>query len=479
MFLKELLESNIKEAKGIFGRTDTDFWTDGDKQWAFRQAVAIPPAQENNGQFESPEARDQWIADFEAGKIPKVFAQEGTFGPIEWTNEPNNGRLAIGLLFVQSTDDNPAGETKIIGRYFQKTAVDLMGKWKNDQLPDGFKLASSKGAAKLDSGLDPQHLIANENQYNSTTSIINTVSKNLEGNPDQKVLVDGLKMAATGQLPTFPGMVESIPVIRDYFSEIMGPVAMMGGLVKGDADQARQELGGGAEWKDMKIFWPLAANYPLVDSVFIAPDGNEIGLSSKGGKGAAASDKNLYDAYEKVKKQAQGGSNSATELLSNVEIAGEIATIIQNNNAKDGPFVLSEKQNLISPKLKTEAENLIDSGATDLKQVSPEAAKLLAPYAWKTDTPGFNVGFALTSAVAKLAAQSINQDPRFSEQARLLLNQASIVQLYTKMGRQGDTARVNSYQAIYPPNFKGRVVLDGGKNYYSSRIGGKFAFKFV
>ena len=44
--------------------------------------------------------------------------------------------------------------------------------------------------------------------------------------------------------------------------------------------------------------------------------------------------------------------------------------------------------------------------------------------------------------------------------------------------KQGDDARVTGWEAVYPPNFQGTVEIDGSKNYYSSRIGGKFAFGF-
>ena len=80
----------------------------------------------------------------------------------------------------------------------------------------------------------------------------------------------------------------------------MGPVAMMGGAVTGQAEDARQELGGGAEWKDMSIRWPQGMNEPLVDSKFFAPNGTEIGISSKGGVGASASVKNLHDGIVKA-----------------------------------------------------------------------------------------------------------------------------------------------------------------------------------
>jgi hypothetical protein len=464
MFLKELLfENDLTEAKGVFGRSEKDAWEDaGGVRHLFMSVNSYPDAQTNGGQFESPEQRDQWIADFESGK------NSPQSGPIEWTNVPNKSALAVGILHTRTSD----GIDTFVGRYFKKTDPNMIGKWANNALPAGWKLATSAGAAKLDAGLDPQHLIGNENKYTGAASIISTVNKNLQGRPEQKVLVDALNSIAAGQVAEFPGMRDQMPVLRDYFGEIMGPIALMSGMVSGDADVALRDLGAGGNWNNMPVFWPQAMNYNLVDSVFIAPDGKEIGISSKGAPaGAAASAKNLFDSLKKNKDNK--------ELMDGTKFVAEIVTAVQENSAQLAPFILGEKLGLISTELKTEAGNLIKSGATDLSQVSTEAANLLAPYEWKTETAGFNVGLALISAVAKAVANQVNKDPRFSEQALKLLNTASIVQLYTKLGVKGDSTFVSNYKALYPPNFKGRVVLDGGKNYYSSRIGGKFAFKFV
>ena len=92
---------------------------------------------------------------------------------------------------------------------------------------------------------------------------------------------------------------------------------------------------------------------------------------------------------------------------------------------------------------------------------------------------GFNTGYALTSALAKRVAIEVNKNPEFSKGAIALLNTASIIQLYTKVGKKENDVVVTGYDAVYPPNFTGTIGLDGGKNYYSARIGGKFSFKFL
>jgi hypothetical protein len=46
------------------------------------------------------------------------------------------------------------------------------------------------------------------------------------------------------------------------------------------------------------------------------------------------------------------------------------------------------------------------------------------------------------------------------------------------MSKKGDDAVLTDFKSVYPPNFEGELKVDGGKNYYSSRVGGKMAFYF-
>jgi len=108
--------------------------------------------------------------------------------------------------------------------------------------------------------------------------------------------------------------------------------------------------------------------------------------------------------------------------------------------------------------------------------MSQQATDLIANFAVRLETKGFNAGYALLSAASKTVAKFINADDKFSKGAIALLNQSDIIQLYTKMGKRGDDAVLGQFNAVYPPSFTGKVLLEGGKNYYSSRVGGKMAF---
>lgn len=448
-------EFKLVESKGVFGRKPGEPYIHTNGETAqFIQVQAIPDVSEG-GKFETPELRDEAIQAFEKQNNAKI----------EWTNNPNAGMLAFGIAQIRTTD----GKDIFWGRYLREVKPNLMGVWSNKDIPTGWKLGTS-GSLKLETGLDPQTLIRSGSYMKGPEQVIQTVSMNAKDD-NKDILVTALKDSAQGKLASFPGQLPVLTAIRDYFGEIMGPVAMMGGAVKGQAEDARRDLAQGADWKDLQIFWPQSMNYNLMDSIFIAPDGKQIGISSKGGVGASASAKNLYDSLQKNK------DNQA--LMDNVKFTAKVVTTIAEKSAKDAPFALGEEFNISTPGLKLEVEEYIRTGKKDFSDISDEAKKIAEGYKFDSSVQGFNTGYALTSALAKKVAMEINKNPEFSKGAIALLNTASIIQLYTKVGKKDNDVVVTGYDAVYPPNFTGTIGLDGGKNYYSARIGGKFSFKFL
>jgi hypothetical protein len=455
----KLVETKVlAEAKGVFGRKTGDRFVHGDgREYSIVEVVAYPDAQTQR--FEDADARDAAIRQIE---------EENNI-TIEWVNKPASNMLAFGLAILDDAD----GGHVYWGKYLQFSKHDMLGTWGNNQVPPGWQLAT-KGAQKLQAGYDPQHLIGTEQEFTGVESVISQVeSKAPEGVQD--MFVGALKDLAQGNGNiVFPGMNDQAPAIRDYFGEIMQPVALMGGVIKGQAEQAREVLAEGARWSDCRVMWPMSMNAALCDSFLIAPNGQEIGISSKGGSGAKASAKNLFDAAEKARKEGN------TELLENNAYTVDIVTRFHNLSAKEGPCSVGEYLKIpdINQKLQEEINKYMQNGKSDLEGISKQAQQMLAPYRVVVSTQGFNAGYALLSAVAKTVAKEINKNPEFTKGALALLNQSSIIQVYTKMGKKGDDAVLGEFTAVYPPNFKGIIKLDGGKNYYSSRVGGKMAFGF-
>ena len=449
----------IEESKGFFGRNEGDKYTHHDgREYSFVQVVAFPDAQTQK--YETPEARDEAIKQF----------QEEHNAEIEWVNKPRRDMLAFAVAELDDQDGNSVWW----GRYLIAVSFDMMSSWANKQVPPGWAL-QTKGAQKFASGYDPQHLIATEERFKGTDSIINKVVSKADDQV-KEVFKDALQNLAQGRGDViFPEMWEQQAAVRDYFGEIMQPVALMGGVIKGQAEDARQQLADGAEWRDCEVMWPMAMNAALCDSFMIAPNGAQIGISTKGGQGAAASAKNLNDAVEKAEKTgneiiAEGGV---------AEFAAKLCKIIAAETALTGPVKVAQFLGMdgVDEKIQAEIDQYIKEGKADLENMSAQAQKILEPFNVKLETKGFNAGYALLSAVSKSCAKIVNAEDKFSKGAIALLNQSDIIQLYTKMGKRGNDAVLGEFKAVYPPTFTGKVRLEGGKNYYSSRVGGKMAFE--
>jgi len=449
----------VQESKGFFGREAGDKFTHQDgREYSIVQVIAFPDAQ--TGKFETPEERDKAIEQFKA---------EHNGAEIEFVNQPRNNMLAFGIAQLDDADGNHV----FWGKYMQTVGFDLMGSWANKQTPPGWAL-QTKGAQKNAAGYDPQHLIRTENEFSGTDNIINTVFNNADDQV-KEVFKEALQNLAQGRGDVvFPEMYEQQAAIRDYFGEIMQPVALMGGVIRGQAEDARQQLADGAEWRDCRVMWPMSMNAALCDSFMIAPNGAQIGISSKGGQGAAASSKNLHDAVLKARKNG----NEIVEEGGVAEFAAKLVTIIAENNQYQGPIEVGKMLGIdgIDDTLDAEIKKYIEEGKTDLEGLSPQAQKIAEPFNFVLTTKGFNTGYALLSAASKTCAKVVNADDNFSKGAIALLNQSDIIQLYTKMGKRGNDAVLGQFNAVYPPTFSGKVLLEGGKNYYSSRVGGKMAF---
>ena len=446
----------ITEAKGIFGRNEGDPFVHTDGRKANFQSVEAYP----DPQFEKYEDKNQLadaIKEFETNNNCKI----------EWVNSPG-GALAFAVAILNDGDN-----LIYWGRYLRQTKANMLGVWDNKQIPQGWSLGTS-GAQKLQAGYDPQHLIKTENKFMSTGQVVNTVKSNAPEEVKELFAQNLTKLASGRGDITFTGMAGQMEAIRDYFGEIMQPLALAGGVIKGQAEDARKLLADGANWKNCKMMWPMAMNAALCDSFLIAPNGQEIGISSKGGAGAKASAKNIYDAYKKA--EADGN----TDLINNAKFTIDIVRLIAEKTAKEGPFAIAEflGMNNITQDISNEVAEYVQQGKTDFDGVSQASADLLANFRVNSDVKGFNTGYAIMAAVAKTVAKEINKNPEFTRGALALLNQSAVIQVYTKMTKRGDDAVLSDFRAVYPPNFEGQILVDGGKSYYSSRIQGKLAFAF-
>ena len=445
----------ITESKGVFGRRQNDPYehTSGKKAY-FLQAQVWPDPKAHGTKYDSIESMNQVIGAIEQDQKKQI----------EWTNTPTNNTLAFGIAEVVTED----GEKLLWGRYFQQSSLDMTSKWGNNNIPAGWKLVTKTSQKETQSNLKPNALIGTPDGFQGAQSIINQVS----ARTDDPVIVDGLVQTAQGKLAVFPGKANQDTAIRDYLGEIMGPIALMSGLIKNSAtEEARKKLAGGASWSKMTISWPQTETNSLIDSEFVAPNGATIGISSKGDAGAKPSIASLLKFVNEV--EAAGD----TKLMKSTEVARDVIKTIAENNQYAGPLALGVKYGVCSQALANEVEQYRASVKKDLNGVSKEAATLLQQKGYNLEHPQFQAGYAILAGVAKRVEEVINALPAFQSGLSLLLNNSSVVQIYTDVKKKGDDVEVTGFRAVYPPKFEKMPSLRHGKTYYSTGVKGKFTFE--
>jgi hypothetical protein len=445
----------LTEGRGLFARSAGDVFVNQelDIKASFVKVTPYPDVAAG-GKFDSPEQRDAAVNQI-----------QNELGIIDWVNLSKSNMLAFAVAELELED----GSSIYWGRYFTEIKPVMTTAWPSANMPSGWRLGVA-AAEKMQLGYDPQTLIKDERAY-TMDGAIKQVMKNAPTGATGEQLIAALNELKAGRLPTFTDMATEIPAIRDYFGEIMGPIALIAGLIEGQAEDARNELIPGVEWRECRIMWPQASTYELVDSFMIAPDGTRVGISSKGNKGAKASAKNIQTAIDKAKQEQPA-------IVKRNPITVKIMKTITENSALDGPLVLAKETGMIDDKMIDRIKSFISEGKKDFAGLTKTELKLINQTNHRTDNPDFNVGYALLSVIAKQVAEGINKDGKFSKGAKEFLNQSSIIQLHMYMNKSGNDGIVNRFESIFPPNFEGDIYLDPSKNYMSTRVHGKLTFAF-
>jgi hypothetical protein len=212
----------------------------------------------------------------------------------------------------------------------------------------------------------------------------------------------------------------------------------------------------------------MSKTHNLVDSVFQSARGTDLNISSKGGAGAKASAKNIYDAIEKAR-------TTSPELVKTYKQVVSMINIINTLSAVDAPLELGVTFGIINVQAAVDCRNMINVGTNKLPS---KYAKVCSNYAADTTNRNYNAGLHLLSSVAKHVADRLNHIPKMSEGIQAFMNQSSMVQIYLDMKVRGQDAVVTGFRSVYPPNFEGTMVIDAGKSYYATQKPSKFAFGF-
>lgn len=446
------LES-LTESTGLAGRKTGDTFRNPDGDEIVFDNVKFYP--EQGGKLE-PEELDNIL-----------LQTNSELGNIKWMNNKSarTGGFAI------ATFSGPEGP-RYYGRYLESVKPSFTDNYVPNQVDD-YRFAG-KAAAKAQAGLSPQDLLTDKIDL-TANDILKQLAQNL--GTDNPLYNIAYNIAHGEPLPMTIDAPEgvSFSAFRDYFCEILQPIALQKGQYKGNAGEAAEIFLDGS-FEDTVISFDDTKTAGLSDSIMTNSEGKYVKISTKGGKGATASTSNLVNSVNELSATVNG-----QKLLEKYSDTIETLREIQKQGQAGAPLYLGVKYGIIdqddAETIKTfkklgpaSMDKIDDLGLSDnLVQLAKSR---------KTDNPdNVNLYYHLMAAVAHKAAEEVNDKTDFSKAAADILNNGALVQVYTKAKEKGNQWILNEFDTEYPGESTKGVYLSAGKTYYSTGIKGNYTFK--
>jgi hypothetical protein len=454
--MRDILQKleTLTESTGLAGRKPGDVFKtiDGD-EIAFDNLQFYPT---QGGRLEQEE-------------LDRILMQASseTNNSINWLN--NKSARTGG--FAVATFNGPDGPL-YYGRYLESVKPNFTDNYVPNQVGD-FKFAG-KAAAKAQAGLSPQDLLSQKIDL-TAGDIIKQLEESL--GPTNPLYVVANRLASGEPLPmTFDAPQDvSFSAFRDYYCEILQPIALQRGQYTGNAGEAAEIFLGGS-FDGTVISFDDSKTAGLSDSIMTNEEGKSIKVSSKGGKGATASTSNLINSVNELAATPTG-----QKLLDKYADTIEILREVQTQGQAGAPLYLGIKYDIIDEQDAEAIRSFKKTGPVQLDKIDQlDISKNLVKLARgrNTDNPeNVNLYYHLMAAVAHKAAEEVNDKTDFSKAAADILNNGALVQVYTKAKEKSGSWTLDEFETVYPGDSIKGVYLSAGKTYYSTGIKGNYTFK--
>jgi hypothetical protein len=400
---------------------------------------------------------------------------------IAWTNQPparrqladeGGGYAGFGIA---TFTDQATNQNYYLGRWFKNISPNrVKNNFAHEYIPGGFKFASKVGA-KENTGYKPSEVLT-QFQDNTPETIMEQIVAKF-GKGSDEVVAAATFMQATKFPVTFPKGSINFTAFRDYFCEMLQPVALVQGKpVKGNAsDAATIFFGPGSGYGDATISFNTSVTGGLYDSLLVSPDGKQIKLSSKGKSGANASVVNLLRSIQELQVAPKG-----KKLLEKHRDVVDILNDIDKGGHTNAPLKLAVDAGLLDRndvptilQLKTYGPNDKINWRNNKKLEQMYMSR--KPKDWSKVIPLEH----MLSVIAYQVADYVNENTNFGQAASEILNHSALVQMYTEATESADTITITGFRAVYPSDTVSGVLLDASKAYMSTQGKGNFTFEIL
>jgi hypothetical protein len=269
----------------------------------------------------------------------------------------------------------------------------------------------------------------------------------------------------------------NVNAFRDYFCEMLQPIALVKGMpVKGNAQEAAEIFfGSGRDYSDCIISFNEGVSGGLYDSLLVNSEGKQIKLSSKGKSGANASVVNLLRCITELQVAPKGKL-----LLAKHTTAVDILKTIDDSGHFGAPIELAASYGIIDKDDGQKVMSLRNLGPED-KIDWGKHKKLEQLYNGRSakDKSRIIPIEHMIAAIAYKVADHVNETTNFSQAASDILNHSALVQMYTEANESGEYIIISGFTAVYPSETVTGVLLDASKAYMSTQGKGNFTFHIL
>jgi hypothetical protein len=457
-----LLDSVVLEGVGLANRKPGELFKNAQGDVIAFQNLTFYP---ETGAFPSKEEASAAVDQVAAGL--KTTPQM-----IKWTNQQPAKGGGFGIAtFINQADNKPY----YLGRWFQTISPNrIQNNFPNNAIPGEFKYQSKLGV-KENTGYKPSEVLT---QFQNNTPA--TIQKQIVakfGADSAEAQATAIFMAAKSFPITFPKGTINFTAFRDYFGEMLQPMALvLGKPVAGNAQEAADIFfGKGVGYSNSTISFNEGVAGGLYDSLLVDPSGKQIKLSSKGASGANASVVNLLNCVKELEATPRGQKL----LKAHPDVIAILETINKGGHF-GGPLNLAVQFGMISEDEKQAILDLKPYGPQD--QIPWGSYKRLQKMYGErraNDMTKIIPIEHMTAIIAYQVADYINKNTDFSNAAADILNNSALVQMYTEATETADTISITGFRAVWPSTAVSGVELRADKSYYSTGGKGNLVFKIL
>lgn len=388
--------------------------------------------------------------------------------PPEAVNRPTSGTRAFGLVHF-----NTAFGPRYLVKFAQKIAPvrEKNTFWQTDDIPGGFAQLSARGS-KEKVGYKPSDVLTDFKSQTPDSIAAQVYKKFGRNSPIGRAMQ--IFMNSQEFPVVVPGDGIDFNAFRDYFCEMLQPIALIRGMpVSGNAAQAAEVFLDG-DFSDCVVSFNQGVSGELFDSLLVAPSGKQIKLSSKGAKGAMASVINLLKSARELE---QAGMTNIVEQYQDVI---DILEVINRGDHYTGPLELAVMLDMINQNEAQRVMNLRDvPQATPVDDIPGLTANLRKIYSERSaKDPKVVIPLEhMVSSIAYKVCNEINLNTQFSDAAADILNNSAFVQMYTEAANKGGDIIIKGFRTVWPSKLFTQVTLEAQKSYSSTASsGGKLVF---